>query len=126
MWSLNHDGEMDPRLEPNRDARMHIDLQQKRRECRDLVEDAHPQHGVDGLKEAFPQAKESRWVLSMSTVQIPKSMRAGPNIELDVELLLGSYTQERYSRCKKWPDDESHLLAEPEGGTGGAVVSREP
>ncbi len=56
MWSFNRDGELDTGLEQQRNEHMQIDTNQKRQYRQDLVEFAHPQHGVDTLKGAFPNA----------------------------------------------------------------------
>lgn len=53
MWSFNREGEMDPQLQQRRDARMQIDTAAKRQARQDLAALAHPQHGVDLLKDAF-------------------------------------------------------------------------
>ncbi len=58
MWSFNRDGEVDPSLEQNRNATMGIDTAAKRRNRQDLVELAHPQCGVDTLKNRFPNAAQ--------------------------------------------------------------------
>ena len=48
-WSFNHDGEIRPELVQDRDSRMHINTAQIRQKRQDLVQDAHPQSGVDRL-----------------------------------------------------------------------------
>lgn len=58
MWSFNRDGESDPQMRQHRNVTMQIDSQQNRRERQDLVNEAHPQWGVDVLKDAFPEAEE--------------------------------------------------------------------
>lgn len=58
MWSFNRDGEMDPGMLLDRDRRMGIGSEEKRRDRQSLVEVAHPQRGVDDLKGAFPGAEE--------------------------------------------------------------------
>lgn len=55
-WSFNRDGEMDPCLLTERDQRMGVDTEQKRRQRSDLSTKAHPQRGVDALRDAFPQS----------------------------------------------------------------------
>lgn len=52
-WSFNRLGEADPALVEARDRRMSIDTQERRRERQDLVPLAHPQEGVDALKNRF-------------------------------------------------------------------------
>lgn len=56
MWSFNREGEMDMRLQHNRDTQMGLDTARKHRDRQDLVQYAHPQHGVNALKGAFPNA----------------------------------------------------------------------
>lgn len=56
MWSFNRDGELDELLLLNRDRLMGIDSAKKQREREDLAQYAHPQHGVNTLREAFPDA----------------------------------------------------------------------
>jgi Protein of unknown function (DUF1264) len=53
MWSFNRDGERDPALERSREAAMHLDVARRRAERRDLASQAHPQHGVDLLRDRF-------------------------------------------------------------------------
>lgn len=52
-WSFNRLGEADPALIEARDSRMSIDTQERSRERQDLVPLAHPQQGVDVLKNSF-------------------------------------------------------------------------
>ncbi len=56
MWSFARDGEADKVMLTERNMRMQIDQEQKRRDRQSLVKDAHPQHGVDTLKGQFPNA----------------------------------------------------------------------
>ena len=56
MWSFNRDGEADERLLQDRNRTMKIDTEKKRRDRQSLVERAHPQRGVNTLKDAFPEA----------------------------------------------------------------------
>lgn len=56
MWSFNRDGEADEVLLQNRNQHMKLDTDHKRRERRELAQFAHPQQGVDTLKDAFPNA----------------------------------------------------------------------
>jgi hypothetical protein len=58
MWSFNHDGEADESLHLNRNQAMDIDELKKRRERQDFVSLAHPQRGVDLLKDAFTGSSE--------------------------------------------------------------------
>jgi hypothetical protein len=50
-WSFNHDGEFPPQLIEQRDKRLHVDTQAKRRERADLAPDARPQQG-EGLLQS--------------------------------------------------------------------------
>ncbi len=58
-WSFNRDGEVDPGLVKSRDAAMGIDTAKVRQERQDLVPLAHPQSGVDALKDKFPRPTTS-------------------------------------------------------------------
>ena len=53
MWSFNRDGEADEALHLNRDEAMRLDTMAKRDHRHDLVELAHPQHGVDDMRDQF-------------------------------------------------------------------------
>jgi hypothetical protein len=63
MWSFNRDGEADADLKRDRDEALGIDVAQRRAQRQDLLLAAHPQRGVDLLKEAFPQARPVPGVL---------------------------------------------------------------
>lgn len=54
MWSFNRDGEADPRLEQHRAEAMGLDPEKTRAHRADLATAAHPQRGVDRLKDHFP------------------------------------------------------------------------
>lgn len=57
MWSFNRDGEVDERLRQNRMMHMGSDVNHKRRDRQEhLLHLAHPQHGVNTLRNAFPDA----------------------------------------------------------------------
>ncbi len=58
MWSFNRDGEADSDLERNRDEHLRVDTAAKRSNRQDLASIAHPQRGVDALKDVFPHAAE--------------------------------------------------------------------
>ncbi|MCT1478959.1 OBAP family protein [Microbacterium sp. p3-SID336] len=51
MWSFNRDGECDPSLEGDREEAMGLDTAATREQRADLAELAHPQAGVDLLKD---------------------------------------------------------------------------
>ena len=53
MWSFNRDGECDPALKENREQAMHLDTPATRRTRQELVDLAHPQHGVNVIADAF-------------------------------------------------------------------------
>jgi hypothetical protein len=53
MWSFNRDGECDPALERDRESALDLDTAATREQRRDLADQAHPQHGVDALKDRF-------------------------------------------------------------------------
>jgi hypothetical protein len=59
MWSFNREGEADESMKRDRDTAMQLDPKRKQRERLDLTRHAHPQCGVDTLKDAFPDAKET-------------------------------------------------------------------
>tara|TARA_R110000824_G_scaffold208405_8_gene394137 strand:- start:27657 stop:28436 length:780 start_codon:yes stop_codon:yes gene_type:complete len=52
-WSFNRDGEAQPGLIEERDQRMGIDTEERRRARQDLVPLAKPQRGIDALKGEF-------------------------------------------------------------------------
>ncbi len=56
MWSFNRDGEADPSLEQNREEALDLDTPATREQRQSLVDEARPQHGVDALREHFPDA----------------------------------------------------------------------
>ena len=56
MWSFNREGEADPVVEQAFIERMQFDKQQNRERRQDLTQYAHPQYGVNLLRNAFPQA----------------------------------------------------------------------
>ena len=56
MWSFNREGESDPALDRDREENMRLDAQEKMDQRKDLVDLAHPQWGVEDLKDAFPDA----------------------------------------------------------------------
>jgi hypothetical protein len=54
MWSFNREGECDESITTDRNSAMGIDVGKKRAQRQDLAGLAHPQEGVDFLKDAFP------------------------------------------------------------------------
>lgn len=55
-WSFNRDGQAKAGMVEARDARMGVDSGEERRERAEMADLARPQHGVDLLMEAFPDA----------------------------------------------------------------------
>ncbi|APX32343.1 outer membrane or secreted lipoprotein [Brachybacterium sp. P6-10-X1] len=53
MWSFNRDGECDPALQSARDEALDVDTAAVRRGRQELSDRAHPQRGVDALKDRF-------------------------------------------------------------------------
>ena len=53
MWSFNREGECDASLERDRDEAMGLDVPDKRGGRQSFVDLAHPQHGVDAMKDQF-------------------------------------------------------------------------
>ena len=56
MWSFNRDGELDENLKRHTAQGLSVDYEHKRQQRQDLVQQAHPQCGVDLLKGVFPNA----------------------------------------------------------------------
>jgi hypothetical protein len=66
MWSFNRDGEVDESRERDFTEAFDIDVERKRRErADDLLDLVHPQHGVDLLRDAFPDATPLRGVVDV-------------------------------------------------------------
>lgn len=72
MWSFNRDGESDPALERDREAAMDLHTPRTRRQRQDLLEHAHPQHGVDALKGRFPGTSPVPGVVDVRDTQMPQ------------------------------------------------------
>ncbi|MFC7878758.1 OBAP family protein [Isoptericola sp. NPDC057391] len=53
MWSFNREGECDPGLEQDREVAMSLDTAATQGQRRDLIDLAHPQEGVDTLRDKF-------------------------------------------------------------------------
>lgn len=53
MWSFNREGECDESLKRDRDQAMELDTKKKHDERQSLVDLAHPQQGVDAMKNQF-------------------------------------------------------------------------
>lgn len=53
MWSFNRDGECEESIKLNRDEAMGIDVGKKRDERQSFVRLAHPQRGVDAMRDDF-------------------------------------------------------------------------
>lgn len=56
MWSFNRFDELDGEMLADRNKAFGVDQRKKMKQREDMVEDAHPQQGVNALKEAFPNA----------------------------------------------------------------------
>ena len=56
MWSFNRDGEADPRLKQDFMTGMGLEEGKQREQRRDLAGHAHPQRGVNTMKDRFPDA----------------------------------------------------------------------
>lgn len=56
MWSFNRFEELDSEMLADRNKAFGVDERQKIQEREAMTEHAHPQHGVDTLKEAFPDS----------------------------------------------------------------------
>jgi hypothetical protein len=56
MWSFNRDGECDPSLERHREEGMGLDTAKTREQRAPLAADAHPQQGVNALRDHFAGA----------------------------------------------------------------------
>lgn len=70
MWSFNRDGETDDSLESNRLEVMGdvADIAAKREHRQDLLPLAHPQRGVDLLKDSFPGSRPVPGVVDVDSV----------------------------------------------------------
>jgi hypothetical protein len=58
MWSFNRFGELDDAMKKDRNQAMGVNDDKKRSERSDLAVNAHPQRGVNALKNAFPDADD--------------------------------------------------------------------
>lgn len=56
MWSFNRGGETDEALRQNFLGALGLDVEAKRRDRQGLLDLAHPQRGVNPLRDAFPNA----------------------------------------------------------------------
>src|SRR5690606_16837191 len=70
-WSFSRDGEVRPELVEERDRRMDISTEERRRDRADLVELARPQDGVDTLRRQFPAATPIPGVVDRSAAATP-------------------------------------------------------
>ena len=70
-WSFNRDGEAKPALVEQRDRKLGIDTEEKRRQRVELQPLARPQSGVDALKAAFPQARPMPGVVDKQAAPAP-------------------------------------------------------
>lgn len=56
MWSFNRFHELDDAMREGRNQAFDVDTREKMEQRKDLASSAHPQRGVDALKDAFPDA----------------------------------------------------------------------
>lgn len=56
MWSFNREGECDEALKRDRNEAMGVDANRKRADRRAFLDLARPQHGVDDMRDDFPQS----------------------------------------------------------------------
>jgi hypothetical protein len=68
MWSFNRDGEADERLRHSLHAAMDVDEAGKRERRRGFTELAHPQHGVDAMRDDFDGARPIPGVVDVGSV----------------------------------------------------------
>jgi hypothetical protein len=68
-WSFNHDGEILPNLQEERDTKLRIHTPDKRSERSDLRSMAHPQSGVDDLKGRFGRPTQD--IPGVKSSQVP-------------------------------------------------------
>ena len=54
MWSFIREGECDETIKRDRNEAMDIDVEAKRADRQSLLPLAHPQHGVDEMRDDFP------------------------------------------------------------------------
>lgn len=71
MWSFNRDGESDEELKRNRNDAMSIDVSAKRAQRQQFVELAHPQRGVDAMKDQFSATTPIPGVVDVQTANRP-------------------------------------------------------
>jgi hypothetical protein len=69
MWSFNREGEADERLKENRSEVMGIDAEAKRDGRRGLTEVAHPQRGVDAMRDEFTGTVPVEGVVDVDALQ---------------------------------------------------------
>ncbi len=67
MWSFNRDGECDEGLRRDRDEAMDLDTDVKRADRQSFLPLAHPQHGVDDMKNDFPSSTPVPGVVDVHT-----------------------------------------------------------
>ena len=67
MWSFNRDGEVDPALKRSRDEALGVDVEATRAGRQQYVDEAHPQRGVDLLRDAFTDTTPIPGVVDVTT-----------------------------------------------------------
>lgn len=70
-WSFSRDGEVRPELVDERDKRMDISTDERRRDRADLVELARPQDGVNTLRRQFPRSQPIPGVVDKAEAATP-------------------------------------------------------
>ncbi len=65
MWSFNRDGECDPSIEQDRESAMDLDTTKTREQRQSFVAEAHPQEGVNVLRDAFSGTSPVRGVVDV-------------------------------------------------------------
>ena len=68
MWSFNRDGEAEERLRHSLHAAMDVDEAGNRERRRGFTELAHPQHGVDAMRDDFDGARPIPGVVDVGSV----------------------------------------------------------
>jgi hypothetical protein len=69
MWSFNREGECDVSLERSRNESMQLDIERKRRGRQDLLDLAHPQYGVDAMRDQFDGTMPVPGVIDVRTAE---------------------------------------------------------
>lgn len=76
MWSFNRDGECDEHLRRARDEAMELDTDAKRADRQSFLSLARPQHGVDDMKNDFPDSTPIPGVVDVHTDKTDRPVRS--------------------------------------------------